>query len=111
MCHMRLAFFIALSFAVLLCGCMPPHEGSADDFGAGQAAKALAQAQALCLKGGYEDLPACAQAPPETARALRLAALTALDMEQTFRRLCADDLGSQKCDDMLMSAYLSVQAR
>lgn len=71
----------------------------------------MATAEAVCIEAGYEDLDACANAPRETAAKARLAVLTAREAEQSYRKYCAEDLGTQRCDDMLMSAYLSVQAR
>jgi hypothetical protein len=108
MCRMKSAAII-LSFS-LLCGCDAARQISGDDFGAANAARAMASAQDQCSDAGYEDLASCAEAPRETSAAVRIAALTAQEAERMFRTYCTEELGSQKCGDMLMSAYVSAQS-
>ena len=109
MCRMKSTALI-LSFA-MLCGCDAARQISGDDFGAANAARAMASAQDQCSEAGYEDLASCAEAPRETAAAVRLAALTAQEAERMFRTYCGEEIGAQKCGDMLMSAYVSAQSR
>jgi hypothetical protein len=109
MCRMRSAALI-LSFS-LLCGCDAARQIAGDDFGAANAARAIASAQDECTAAGYEDLPTCSEAPRETASKVRRAALTAIEVERMYSTHCAEAIGSQKCNDMLMSAYFSAQSR
>lgn len=109
MCRMKSAALI-LSFA-LLCGCDVARQVAGDDFGAANAARAIASAQDECTEAGYEDLSTCSEAPRETASKVRRAALTAIEVERMYRAYCGEAIGSRKCDDMLMSAYVSAQAR
>ena len=109
MCRMKAAAII-LSFA-MLCGCDAARQISGDDFGAANAARAIVTAQDECSEAGYEDLPTCSEAPRETANKVRRAALTAIEVERMYSTHCAEAIGSQKCNDMLMSAYVSAQSR
>lgn len=110
MCHMKMAL-VLLSCSTLLGGCEAGRQEAAPDFGAAHVARSMAAAEAICVEAGYEDLDACATAPRETAAKARLSILSARALEQSYRKYCAVDLGAQRCDDMLMSAYLSAQAR
>jgi hypothetical protein len=106
MCRMKAAVLI-LSFA-MLCGCDAARQISGDDFGAANAARAIASAQDECTEAGYEDLPTCSEAP---AGKIRRTALTAIEVERMYRTYCGEAIGAQKCGDMFMSAYVSAQSR
>jgi hypothetical protein len=88
--------------AIALCGCGDKQPEDVSDFGAAQLARATVTAERACAAAGFDDLPSCTEAP---AQALRRGAKTAIEMEATYSRLCSADLGRNKCDDVLMSAY------
>jgi hypothetical protein len=106
------AHFVSV-VAMLLAGCTPgatEHAGTPSDFGAAIVASALASAMKECSLAGYEDLATCIEAPMAIAGGARRAALVAQDMSLTYAAACGESLGAQRCDDMLMSAYVSAQA-
>lgn len=93
-----------LACAMLLTACNGGPKGNTNDFGAAQTARSTVAADRICEAAGFEDLQSCADSPD---RDTRLAAKIALDMTSDYRHLCADEIGRDRCDDMLMSAYLT----
>jgi hypothetical protein len=73
------------------------------DFGAAQLAYAGVAAERACAAAGFEDLPSCTGSTVQDARR---GAKAVIDMEATYLKACSADLGRDKCDEMLTSAYL-----
>lgn len=93
---------IIFAAAVALCGCGEQPKETTADFGAAKAARIAVDAESACDAAGFADLASCADASGQDARRR---AKVALSMAATYTRLCAAELGRDRCDDMLMSAY------
>ena len=98
---------LLVSVALVLLGCGERPQQPADDFGAAAIARAAVQAMDLCSKAGFDDVYSCADAPVTQTRR---AALSVQEMERTYSRVCAQDLGAERCNAMLMSALASAAA-
>jgi hypothetical protein len=100
---MRTLTVIAAALTLCACG---ESAGDKPDFGAAMVARAAVKADRACAAAGFETLEDCADAP---SKEVRLLAKTALDAQNTYNRLCAADLGRDRCDDMLQMAYFMAQ--
>lgn len=96
----------ALLACLVLAACGQDKMKAAEDFGAAQTARAAVAAEQACAKDGFEDLPSCTESQSQD---VRRGAKTALEMADVYRHACAGDLGLDRCDNMLMSAYYSAK--
>lgn len=96
----------SFSVVIALCACVDGAPKDAADFGAAQLARTAVKADRACAAAGFEDLEACSDA---TDQAIRRGAKTALIMTETYMRTCTADIGSDRCNEMLMAAYFVAQ--